>query len=142
MARQITKNFYCTRGKEKKFTVTFEEQTPNEWTAVKKEIPKQVPILQRLKSKMGLMADSTSTDNGEATVSGVFYDDLPCPYCGQKGFVRCGSCNQFICHQYGESHFKCSYCGNEGEVTGTIEDMSGNVEKGNDPSADSGYRLR
>lgn len=48
-----------------------------------------------------------------------------CPYCGNTDFVRCGKCKQLTCYS-GSGIFSCEYCGNSGEVSGTIDSLEGN----------------
>jgi len=48
-----------------------------------------------------------------------------CPYCGNKEFVRCGSCKKYTCYS-GNGRFICDHCGSTGEVTGTIKKIEGN----------------
>jgi predicted RNA-binding Zn-ribbon protein involved in translation (DUF1610 family) len=47
-----------------------------------------------------------------------------CPYCGTRGFVRCGSCGKLTCYDH-SGHFTCAHCGNSGAVSGQIKDMDG-----------------
>lgn len=42
--------------------------------------------------------------------------DFQCPHCGDKGFVKCGCCQQFSCHQPPKEEFFCGHCGNRGIV--------------------------
>lgn len=47
-----------------------------------------------------------------------------CPFCGNKEFVRCGKCAKLTCYS-GMGMFKCDYCGNTGNVDGTIGIIEG-----------------
>ena len=52
-----------------------------------------------------------------------------CPYCGNTGFVRHGTCGKLSCKKAGAKQFKCAYCNEYGEITGTIKDYT-RVTKG------------
>ncbi len=43
-----------------------------------------------------------------------------CPICGNKHIVKCGRCHRITCYD-GSGHFTCAYCGNKGEVSGTMK---------------------
>ena len=45
-----------------------------------------------------------------------------CAGCGAKNFVKCSSCGQMSCWS-GKGLFKCAFCCNEGEVSGTIKSV-------------------
>lgn len=45
-----------------------------------------------------------------------------CPICGNKDIVRCGKCHRITCYN-GKGKFKCAYCGNSGQVSGTIQSV-------------------
>lgn len=49
---------------------------------------------------------------------GIILDsDFPgCPYCGEKRFVVCSSCQKFFCH-HGQRHVTCPNCGSSGEIS-------------------------
>ena len=49
-----------------------------------------------------------------------------CPYCGNKSFVRCGTCKKITCIPSGAKDFKCAYCDKTGQIDGIIKDISGN----------------
>lgn len=58
-------------------------------------------------------------------ISGSFHrgeDYRGCPYCGNRGFVRCGRCHKLTCIGK-EDHFHCQWCGNDGRITGTITEL-------------------
>lgn len=38
-----------------------------------------------------------------------------CPYCGEKRFIICSSCNTFFCH-HGQEFVTCPTCGASGNV--------------------------
>lgn len=46
-----------------------------------------------------------------------------CPVCGNKDIVRCGKCHRITCYD-GKGRFKCAYCGNSGQVSGTIQSIN------------------
>ena len=46
-----------------------------------------------------------------------------CPICGNKDIVRCGKCHHITCYD-GKGRFKCAYCGNSGQVSGTIQSIN------------------
>lgn len=46
-----------------------------------------------------------------------------CPVCGNKDIVRCGKCHRITCYD-GKDRFKCAYCGNSGQVSGTIQSIN------------------
>lgn len=43
-----------------------------------------------------------------------------CPICGNKSIVRCGRCHHITCYDR-SGHFICAYCGNSGQVSGTMK---------------------
>lgn len=45
-----------------------------------------------------------------------------CPICGNKDIVRCGKCHRITCYD-GKGKFKCAYCGNSGQVSGTMQSV-------------------
>lgn len=45
-----------------------------------------------------------------------------CPVCGNKDIVRCGKCRRITCYD-GKGHFTCAYCGNSGNVSGTMDSI-------------------
>lgn len=45
-----------------------------------------------------------------------------CPVCGNKDIVRCGKCKRITCYD-GKGTFTCSYCGNSGRVSGTMDSI-------------------
>jgi hypothetical protein len=47
-----------------------------------------------------------------------------CPGCGNDSFVRCGGCGGLGCWRSAKAYFSCGVCGNEGEVSGSIESIS------------------
>lgn len=66
---------------------------------------------------------------GESVSSGSSQQDISnlrvgpqyrCPDCGSVDFVRCGACGKQTCYK-GTGLFHCAYCGNSGEVKGTID---------------------
>lgn len=50
-----------------------------------------------------------------------------CPYCGNRDFVKCGSCGKLTCYS-GDGNFVCDHCGNVGAVSGTIDSLEGNCK--------------
>lgn len=46
-----------------------------------------------------------------------------CPICGNKYIVRCGKCHRITCYD-GKGRFKCAYCENSGQVSGTIQSIN------------------
>lgn len=49
-----------------------------------------------------------------------------CPYCGNKGYVRCGSCGKITCKPNNTKEFTCAHCGNSGVANGVIKGIGGN----------------
>lgn len=47
-----------------------------------------------------------------------------CPYCGNIGFFKCGTCGKLTCWT-GEKTVTCSHCGKVSQIGGTIESLSG-----------------
>ena len=45
-----------------------------------------------------------------------------CPECHVKSFVLCGACGELGCWEP-NSTFRCGWCGNEGPVSGRIEEV-------------------
>lgn len=45
-----------------------------------------------------------------------------CPICGNKSIVRCGRCHHITCYDR-SGHFTCAYCGNSGQVSGTMKQI-------------------
>ena len=45
-----------------------------------------------------------------------------CPICGNKDIVRCGKCHRITCYD-GSGTFKCAFCGNSGQVSGTMKSI-------------------
>ena len=54
-----------------------------------------------------------------------------CPYCGNKGYVKCGSCQEWTSKNADTTHFKCAACENSGEVSGYIDSASGDLSQSN-----------
>ena len=53
--------------------------------------------------------------NIQGSLSAV--DEYPgCPYCGTKGFFKCGKCGKVNCYN-GEEIATCNWCGNTGKLT-------------------------
>ena len=53
-----------------------------------------------------------------------------CPFCGNTGYVRCGTCGKISCKPNNDKKFHCASCGVSGEITGTIKDIKGNSGTG------------
>lgn len=45
-----------------------------------------------------------------------------CPICGNRGIVHCNTCHHITCYD-GKGEFTCTYCGNSGQVSGTIQSV-------------------
>jgi len=43
-----------------------------------------------------------------------------CPICGNKHIVQCGRCKRITCYDR-SGRFTCAYCGNKGNVSGTMK---------------------
>ena len=54
-------------------------------------------------------------------------DGFCCAGCGTKHVVKCNSCKQISCWS-GSGLFACAFCGNTGEVTGTITSVNAVAE--------------
>jgi hypothetical protein len=66
-----------------------------------------------------------------AQLVGNFYVDSKypgCPYCGGKRYFRCGSCGHLVCWDDLTDPIQCSWCGNTGSVSGTIQSLSANQD--------------
>jgi hypothetical protein len=66
--------------------------------------------------------------NGNGPVRAAFNvtpDYTGCPHCGADNFVRCGRCQELSCYDTSWEIFHCPRCGNSGQVTGTIDSVSG-----------------
>ncbi len=60
-----------------------------------------------------------------------------CPTCGANYFVVCGACGKLNCNNATSSHFKCEWCGFEGELSSySDEERPRSKGKGN------GIRIR
>jgi hypothetical protein len=46
-----------------------------------------------------------------------------CPDCHANSFVRCGACGELGCWSAPDALFRCGFCGNEGPVSGRIEQV-------------------
>ena len=51
----------------------------------------------------------------------------PCPYCGNKHWAKCGSCEQLFCIGGGGTKI-CPWCGDEGDYR--LADEAFDVERG------------
>lgn len=47
-----------------------------------------------------------------------------CPHCRSESFVRCGACGKVTCHATSGGSFRCRWCDNRGEISGTIDRLS------------------
>ena len=132
MGRKIEVKLYCQSGEGASMAV-FEEQRPKEWYWVEaKMIPKTPAQKPSFLEKLGLMKGPSQpqyqpqSNDAMSKVEGAFYTGtMKCPYCGNGSFVKCGACGELTCFPLNGKHFKCIPCGNSGEVSGTISDMSG-----------------
>lgn len=140
MGNKIDVLITCKDGKHR-FQVTFEEKEPLKWhgVAVKSLAPLSFVERMMLKKERSDGGGALSLfkrpqqQSSMANVKGEFFmDQIRCPTCGSDGFVKCGKCGELTCHVYGESYFKCASCDNEGTVSGTIDNLSGNTSKGGD----------
>ncbi|MBQ7373979.1 MAG: hypothetical protein IJW64_05405 [Clostridia bacterium] len=141
MGQKMETKMYCQTGKGA-FIAVFEELKSEEWYSMEaKPLPPEKPAQkQSFFQKLGLAFSSkptTTTYNPpKKHVKGAFFiGDMKCPFCGNKSFVKCGSCGELTCFPEGGKRFKCIPCGNEGEISGTISDMDGDVN--NDRKSDS-----
>lgn len=133
MGQKMETKMYCQTGKGA-FIAVFEEVNREEWYAMEaKPLPQEKPEKQSFFQKIGLAFSSkpTTTYNPpKKQVKGAFFiGDMKCPFCGNKSFVKCGACGELTCFPEGGKKFKCIPCGNEGEISGTISDMDGNVNE-------------
>jgi len=46
-----------------------------------------------------------------------------CPGCRADSIVCCGVCGELSCWQSSDPRFRCGFCGNEGVVSGRIEQV-------------------
>lgn len=58
-------------------------------------------------------------DLSNGLVTGKTYH---CPVCGNKDIVRCGKCHRITCYD-GKGTFRCAFCGNSGQVSGTMQSV-------------------
>lgn len=52
-----------------------------------------------------------------------------CPYCDAKAFIICGGCGKLSCNNTNSNHFKCGWCGYEGEL---VDYRGDGFKSGND----------
>ena len=53
-----------------------------------------------------------------------------CPYCGNTGYVRCGTCGKITCKPTNTKEFRCAHCGKSGVVSGYITNAKGSSGTG------------
>ena len=106
----------CTKNK-KEFYARYDYAFDNKWvlTYGLTELPEE----DRMSSRRSENAKSTIDISLART--GPQYK---CPYCGNRGFVRCGNCGKLTCYDY-SGHFACAHCNNRGTVSGQIKNMDG-----------------
>lgn len=56
--------------------------------------------------------------------------DYKCPYCANDSFFQCGSCGRLVCmggavERHGGLWIWCAWCGSEGPIHGTIQNLQG-----------------
>ena len=59
-------------------------------------------------------------------VAGTFNlspDYTGCPGCRADSIVCCGACGELSCWKSSDPRFRCGFCGNEGVVSGRIEQV-------------------
>lgn len=79
---------------------------------------KSVPVTHRYASS-SQSKGLKKIDLSNGLVTGGTYH---CPVCGNKDIVRCGKCHRITCYD-GKGSFKCAYCGNSGQVSGTMQSV-------------------
>lgn len=52
-----------------------------------------------------------------------------CPWCGNKGFFRCGGCENLECDPGGDTAY-CQNCEEHKSINGTIEEITTKVDSG------------
>lgn len=72
---------------------------------------KELPVGQRADAGNVVRFNVTKMRNGP---------QYKCPWCGNRGYVRCGVCHNITCYNNNFNEFTCAYCGNSGNVTGVI----------------------
>ncbi len=63
---------------------------------------------------------------GSLDVSGQFLVGAGyqgCAGCRNDSFVRCGTCGNISCSRYGDTYFRCSWCGLGGSITEGVYDV-------------------
>ena len=135
MGRTINLIIYCQNGKGR-YRAYFEERVHGHWYGVRSEKMSDLSFFEKLSLKnqhkkssgggsLALKSFKVSSSSG-GNFSGQFYaGNLKCPTCGNSNFVKCNNCGELTCWS-GKSGFTCAVCGNSGEVTGTISDVSAN----------------
>ena len=131
MGQKMETKMYCQTGKGA-FIAVFEELQSEKWYAMEakplEEKPAQKPSLfQRIGLAFSSKPTTTYNPPKQRVKGGFFIGDMKCPYCGNKSFVKCGNCGELTCFPEGGTRFKCIPCGNQGEISGTISNMNGNV---------------
>lgn len=135
MGQKMEVKMYCQTGKGA-FIAVFEELKPEEWYSMEAKMLPPPPPAQKpsFLQKIGLMKSPEpvrSAPQKKMQVKGAFFiGDMKCPFCGNTSFVKCGSCGELTCFPADGKYFKCIPCGNSGEVSGTISDMSGDMDNG------------
>lgn len=139
MARRIDVKIYCVKGKNR-YLETFEEKEPDKWYGVAETPLPAISFfekraMQKKQDKkpgiFDIFVKPKSEPEPTLSISGTIYSGThECPFCGNKGFVKCGACGEMTCMPDGAESFECAVCGNKGRITGSISDMSGDMNEG------------
>lgn len=104
---------------KKNFGIRFEEKEHHQWVGTWAFAPKKE-----------LSVTKEGYDNNQISGSFWFDDGYPgCSYCHTRGVFKCGACNKLSCWD-GEIKFvTCPWCGNQGELEGTIESLMARADQ-------------
>lgn len=148
MGNRVRITLFCA-STQKKSKIIFEETNKNEWQSVEcyafQDPPKpKESFLSSVAYSLGLGGrpkTETIQEDETASASGVFYYNHRCPHCGKTGYVKCNTCGHISCWNPNEKMFTCGYCGNHGEVSGTIESLNVEPSEEKKVSANGKYQL-
>jgi predicted RNA-binding Zn-ribbon protein involved in translation (DUF1610 family) len=107
----------CQKNKEK-FFIKYYKGADGIWVLARGEI--------NIDDNQKSASTSSTVDLSQIRVSPKY----SCPHCGNAGFVKCGTCNQFTCHDGQSQEGYCAYCSNKRPIEGTIKAVEGKSTKG------------
>lgn len=81
---------------------------------------KELPTGQRVSSAGNSRLDLSRMRDGP---------QYKCPWCGNKGFARCGYCGRITCYNVRDRYSVCAHCGKRGRIGGSFsrKDMEKSV---------------